>query len=99
MRSSGSYFLLMAFSTPLFEAARAWSWTGLVPSLQEDPSVGNPGGLPGKGWLSVKGCLPVDIQEPPVHSLGFGNARKEKTLRNNCPNSSAQEFSGGIHDL
>lgn len=35
MRSLGSYFLLVAFSTPFFEAARAWSWTRLVPSLQE----------------------------------------------------------------
>lgn len=90
MRSLGSYFLLVAFSTPLFEAARAWSWTGLMPSLQEQGSFRRqPWKCARKGVGCTEGCLPAGIQEPPVHYSGFGNVKK-----NNCPTARCRVPSG-----
>lgn len=74
MRSLRSYFLLVAFSTPPFEAsqdggqaaARAWTWSGVVPSLQKGgPFRRQPWKTAGEGLTFALGCLPAGIQEPP----------------------------------
>lgn len=79
----------MAFPAPPLEAsqggvqaaATAWTWAGVVPSLQKGGRFRRqPWKTAGERVTFAQGCSPAGIQEPPPpgNYSGFGNAKKEK---------------------
>lgn len=93
MRSRRSYFLLVAFPAPPLEAsqggvqaaATAWTWAGVVPSLQKGGRFRRqPWKTAGERVTFAQGCSPAGIQEPPPPAItrALGMRKRRKTRRN-----------------